>query len=317
MCLFETLYKKILIKRYDDNHIIHYFSHKDFDNLKAENINFITDEGLTIRGNFYFYPSYKENRLIIFCHGIGGGHRSYMREIELLCKNGYRVLAYDNIGCFESEGKNIRAASESINDLLCVLNTLKNNGMLNGIKVSLIGHSWGGHAVSNILSYYDGISSIVCISGYASIELFLKSIFKGKHNFIRKSIIKYEKKINPNLYNSYSYNAVKDTKTKILFIHSKDDPTIKLDASAFSYKEKINNPNVQYILCEGKLHNPNYTYDAVKYMNESFMEYNKLIKTKKLKSFNDKKAYMDKLDWYRMTSQDEEIWNKILETLKK
>ena len=55
MCLFETLYKKILIKRYDDNHIIHYFSHKDFDNLKAENINFITDEGLTIRGNFYFY----------------------------------------------------------------------------------------------------------------------------------------------------------------------------------------------------------------------------------------------------------------------
>ena len=62
MCLFETLYKKILIKRYDDNQIIHYFSHKDFDNLKAENINFITDEGLTIWGNFYFYPSYKENR---------------------------------------------------------------------------------------------------------------------------------------------------------------------------------------------------------------------------------------------------------------
>ena len=316
MCFIKTLYKKILIKRYDDDHIIHYFSYKDFDGLYAESRNFKTEEGYLIKGYYYYYPSYKEDQLIIFSHGIGGGHRSYMREIELLCKKGYRVLSYDNVGCFESEGKSIRAASESTNDLLCVLNTLKKEGSLNGIKVSLIGHSWGGHAVSNILSYYNEIDSIVCISGYASMEVFLNSMFKGKHKFIRHSIMKYEKKINEKLYNSYSYNAVKDTKTRVLFIHSKDDSVVGLDASAFSYKDKINNPNVNYLLCEGKSHNPNYTYDAVKYMKESFGEYNKLIKAKKLKTFEAKKAYMDKLDWYRMTEQDEDIWNIILSNIK-
>ena len=29
---------------------------------------------------------YTQDTLLIFCHGIGGGHRSYLTEIHTLCK---------------------------------------------------------------------------------------------------------------------------------------------------------------------------------------------------------------------------------------
>lgn len=316
MNIFVYHYKNTTIKRYDDSHLIKYFDYTDFPSLNRSPIEFKTKQGNKIQGYFYSYPNYKEDHLVIFCHGIGGGHRSYMREIEFLCKNGYRVLSYDNIGCFESEGKNIRAMSESINDLHCVLLTLKEKNLLDGIKVSLIGHSWGGHAVSNILSYYKDIYSITCISGYSSHKLFINYCLKNKYAFIGKAIQKYEDKQNKDYSRAYSYDAVKDTKTKVLFIHSKDDPVVPLCTSAFEYKDRINNPNVRFLLVDNKKHNPNYTIDAVNYMNECFGTYNKLCKEKKLKSFKEKKEYMNQFEWYRMTEQDPEVWSEIFKELK-
>ena len=36
-------------------------------------------------------PSGQPVRIEMFCHGIGGGHRSYMKEIDALCRRGYTV----------------------------------------------------------------------------------------------------------------------------------------------------------------------------------------------------------------------------------
>ena len=94
MGLVSAIYKKAFVKRYDDDGIIHYFSHRDFEGLNAKPVSFRTPQNLLIRGYLYSYaPVSRPAELVVFCHGMGGGHRSYMREIEVICKRGYEVLA--------------------------------------------------------------------------------------------------------------------------------------------------------------------------------------------------------------------------------
>ena len=91
MGMITRYYKKFLIHRYDENGYIKYFSADDFEGLRQEAVSFLSGKNL-LKGYFYHYDGCKKDELIIFCHGIGGGHRSYMAEIELLCRKGYPVF---------------------------------------------------------------------------------------------------------------------------------------------------------------------------------------------------------------------------------
>ena len=68
--------------RADDTGAIRYFSPEDFEGLSVSPYSFPAHEGHTLQGYFYSYgePSIP-NRIVIFDHGMGGGHRSYLREI--------------------------------------------------------------------------------------------------------------------------------------------------------------------------------------------------------------------------------------------
>src|SRR5574344_1030890 len=141
--LVQKVDKDSFLKRCDDNHIFFYHKASDYKGLKDDKYEFKTEDGTTLRGHFYYYPNYNKKELIIFCHGFGGGHRSYLDYINFFCLNGYRVLAYDYKGTFESDGENLGGFSEPIVDLLALLNTLKKEGYFDKYKVSCIGHSWG------------------------------------------------------------------------------------------------------------------------------------------------------------------------------
>lgn len=318
MGLFSIIYKKNFVHRYDDDHIIKYFFYKDFKDMDAKAVEFRTPQGLLIRGNIYSYPLekltpiYRKKDLVIFCHGLGGGHRSYMREIECICREGYEVLAYDNVGCWESEGKDIRGVSESINDLVSCLDYIASSDELKTREIHIVGHSWGGYAVGNILNFRkENIKSVTVISGFASIETLTDAGFGGKLKPFKKLIRRFELKVNPSYADSCSVDALKDTKAKALLIHSRDDQMAAISTGLDYVRSRINNPNVTYLAVEGKFHNPNYTTDAVTYMQQTFGEYETLVRDKKLKTVEQKKAYMADKDFWRMTEQDEDIWAKI------
>ena len=65
----------------------------------------------------------------------------------------------------------------------------------------------------------------------------------------------------------------------------------------------------------GKLHNPNYTADAVRYLNGYFKELTRKIKRKELVTPQQQKAFVDSYDWHRMTTQDDAVWQEIFATL--
>ena len=111
------IYESQFLNRCDDHGLAHYFSHTDFPGLRQQPFDFKSSLGHQMKGWFYCYDEIIPGRVVVFDHGFGGGHRSYMKEIEKLCRHGYLVYTYDHTGCMESGGENPRGLAQSLRDL--------------------------------------------------------------------------------------------------------------------------------------------------------------------------------------------------------
>lgn len=139
-----NFYKGMMYARCDDNGTAFYFSASDFPGLKSEAYSFKASAGHTLNGALYHYDNPIPGRLIVFDHGFGGGHRSYMKEIEMLCRHGYLVFAYDHTGCMTSGGESPNGMAQSLCDLNDCITMLKADDRFAGMDISVMGHSWGG-----------------------------------------------------------------------------------------------------------------------------------------------------------------------------
>ncbi len=294
-------YRQKFLMRYDEDGAVHYFQTKDFPSLTRRDISFPSERGEILRGGVYGYPN-AEN-LIVFAHGIGPGHRAYMREIERLCRSGYFVLAYDMAGCGESDGEELFALSQAISDLNACLDFVKKNF---SCPVSLVGHSLGGYAVGNIGNFRKDFDKIVCLSGFLSVERIAKMYFGEAAD-----ILAYER-AQTAYADSCSLTAYRGKKA--LLIHSTDDAVVPYEETTALVQKEY--PELSYCIVQGRKHNPNYTADAVSYMNEVFSAYARAAKAGELSSLEEKKAFLAGTDWLRMTEQDEEVFSRIEEFLK-
>lgn len=311
------IYENMMLKRCDDNGNVFYFSAEDFPGLEREAYSFKSSKGHKIQGYFYSYPDAKPERLIIFEHGMGGGHLSYMREIEKLCMAGYLVLAYDHTGCMESGGDTTGGLAQSLCDLNDLLCNLKKDGKYKDFDFSVVGHSWGGFSAMNISSLHSHISHIVVISGFVSAEKMINSFFGGILKAYRKCIMELERKSNPSLVNADGAEALKNTKSKVLLIYSDNDTLCKKEVHFDELKAELSDKeNITFHLENNKGHNPNFTENAVKYKDEFFAVLTKKMKKKELETETQKTSFKKSYDWYRMTEQDEKVWRKILNFLE-
>ena len=314
--LFEkqilNMFRSSFLRRCDDTGTAFYFSAADFPGLKAEPFAFPSSVGHTLRGNFYHYDNPIPGRIVVFDHGFGGGHLSYMREIEELCRHGYLVFSYDHTGCMTSGGETIRGFSQSLMDLNDCLTALKNSERCRGLDISVIGHSWGGFSTANICALHPEVSHIVVLSGFVSVEKLVGQFFSGLLKGYRKAVIALDP--NPGFTGYNAVESLSGTEAKVLLVYSENDKmvskTVHFDAlkAGLSHKE-----NIRFLLVANKGHNPNYTEDAVAYLGEYSADVAK--KAKKLTTDDAKKAYVSSWDWRRMTAQDETVWAEIFRTL--
>ena len=316
MGLVSSLYTRFVCHRYDDPGYLKYFTAADFPGLTAEPVAFASGAN-TLRGYFYAYPD-AGDALAIFCHGIGGGHLSYMKEIERLCRAGWRVLAYDNTGCFASDGDGIGGLSGSLRDLDAAVRWLKQTGAFaEASRVVAVGHSWGGYAVGNIPAFHPEIQRVVVISGFASVESLLcaftqKMPLPGKNALIRR-LLAIERKQNPAYADAAMPDALKTGETRYFFAHDENDPTVPFAANTGALRMRF--PDARYRVTDDRFHNPNYTADAAKYLTETFSRFNALVKKGKCRTLADKQAFFADADWDRMTRQDEAFWTEALSFL--
>lgn len=307
--MVKKIYNSFIFKRCDDEGLAYYFSEKDFDGLVAEPYVFKGNNGQKLQGYFYYYPNPDQIRIVVFDHGMGGGHRSYIREIETLARHGYKVFAYDHTGCMQSEGENTVGFTQSLCDLDCCLKTLKADESLKGKTFSVIGHSWGGYSTLNISKFHTDLTHVVVLSGPASVD-----IITQQFGPLKNSIRQLEKEANPRCYDCDGADSLKNTKAKVLLIYSDNDKMVNKEANFDYLKANLSGrENTFFHIEKFKDHNPNYTSDAVRYLGEYLAILNK--KKKELKTDEQKKDFVAGFDWYRMTAQDEKVWAKIFEVL--
>ena len=312
----EQMYRARLFKRYDDTGCVFYFSPDDFPSLNAEPYTFKSKKGDVLKGYFYSYGEPIANRLIVFDHGMGAGHRAYMKEIELLAKHGYLVFSYDHTGCFESEGAHTGGLSQSCSDLCDCITAIKSEEKYKNLKIAVMGHSWGAISTLNVSHFHPDLTHVIAIAGPISLKQMLASNFGGIMKGYAKHLYAVEETSNPTTASLDARESLLKTDAKILLIYSEDDPIVKkkfhYDALYTALSEK---ENVRFVLEKNKKHNPNYTEDAVAYMDSFFAELTEKLKKGQLTTDEAKKEFTASYDWHRMTAQDGRVWDKIFLTL--
>ena len=309
-------YKALLFRRYDDIGSVYYYSEKDFNGLGKERFDFVTSRKNRLSGYFYSYPHPVEGKLVIFDHGLGGGHRSYMKEIETLCRHGFTVYAYDHTGCMESEGESVNGLCQSLADLDDCVSAIRENERFKDAELSVIGHSWGGFACGNICAFHSDISRIVVISGFVSAQKIAEQNLRGILSFFRKDVAEIEKEANPAYFSSRADEALLKTDAKTLLIYSSDDKIVKKKYHFDVLKKALSGKrNIRFMLVNGKGHNPNYTYEAVALLKDFQTELKRQSKKGLLRTAEQKEKFRSSFDWDRITEQDEIVWKEIFQIL--
>lgn len=247
----------------------YYYEHYQAEYPRAE-VEFKSGNN-TLKG--FIYGAENSKGLLVFAHGIGGGHEDYMKNLLWFVDNGWRVFAYDATGSGHSEGNGTRGLPQSALDLDAALTFAESDARLNSLPVYLMGHSWGGYAAAAVLNFNHKIAGSASISGYNEpIEM----IFEWTENMgeFRYAMTPFVWIYNKALFGQYSgmtaVNGINKSDVPVLIIHGTEDGTIGYDKSSIiSEKENITNPNAQYITLDGGGHNNIfYTKEALEYIKE-------------------------------------------------
>lgn len=312
----EAAYRKRLYERSDDTGTAFYYSAEDFPGLEREPFPFASPMGHRMQGYFYHFEHFKPGRVVVFDHGMGGGHRSYLKEIALLAGHGYLVFAYDHTGCMESGGAGTNGFAQSLCDLDVCLNALKAHPMCTGCTFSVIGHSWGAYACLNIPAFHPEIRHAIAISGFVSVAQMLRQAFSGPLRFYRRAAFGWEKAANPDYAACSAADGLRNTDATVLVIHSADDTVVKANLHFRPLQAALaDRENIRFLEVNGKEHNPNYTADAVRYKRMYLAQLSKRLKRGTLSSIEQRREFVAGFDWDRMTAQDDAVWQEIFAAL--
>ncbi len=313
-----AMYSGMLFTRHDADGSIFYFTHGDFDGLIAEPFEFNNNRGDVLRGNFYSYPDAREDTLVVFDHGMGTGHTAYMREIEMLARHGYRVFSYDHTGCTHSDGKAIRGFAGSLSDLDAAITALKAAEQLDGRRLVVMGHSWGGFSTMNIAAYHPDVEAIVALSGFTSVRTIQADNLSGILALWRGTVWQLEEAENPDYVNADAVTTLAGTSARALIIHSTDDKTVSYKKHFGRLSKALEGRNnVTLLTVTGKGHNPNFTAEAVAYKDKFFAEHTAAKKKNALSTSEEKASFVSSYNWYKMTEQDEKLWQIIFDHIDK
>lgn len=310
------MYQAMAFARCDDMGLAFYYTADNFDGLCKEEFTFKSSKGHNLQGFLYYYENPREDRLVVFDHGFGGGHLSYMKEIEMLCRRGLRVFAYDHTGCMRSEGMGAGGMAQSLCDLNDAFCFIKEQERFRSCTLSVMGHSWGGFSSANIAALHSDIQHVVVLSGFLSVKRLIHSFFGGLLAPYRSSVLALEAKHNEPLLVYDATETLKAADARILLVYSDNDPLCTRRAQYEPLAEALSGrENITLRLERGKGHNPNYTHDAVAALANYSRALRKIQKKKNLTA-EDKHAFVSSFDWERITAQDSDVWNAIYQTLE-
>lgn len=278
-------------KRADKNPYLKYFTAEDF-GLSAESVTLPRGlKGYLYRGDT------RNNKLVIFCHGMGPGHIAYTTEIAYFCNLGYTVLAVDNKGCNLSEGRSIIGMYSGVQTAVRAIDFAKKFGFE---KTFLVGHSWGGYSAL-CASKQRKVDGVVAISAPTTPA---RTIADGASSIISKPLssilIPFWWVVNFRTFgihgNMNSAKCAMKNGTPTFLIHGDKDGVVTRSRAAFY---KAEGDNISKLLVKDRAHNPYNTVRAEKLLAE-------LSRQLRLGETD-----FDEFDFTSATEEDKEVMNWI------
>ena len=305
-------------KRCEGNPKLKYFTADDFEGLIAKPIEFKSNKGQLLRGNIYTNKHIKEYKgLIIFVHGMGGGHLSYTTEINTFAKAGFIVMAYDNTGTCSSEGKNLKGFYQAVIDLNYALKFVEKNSELNKYSIKLVGHSWGAYTVCQALQDKHNIKAVVAMATPNNVSKLICDNAKKETNINFSILSPFITIVN---FLTFGKKGIKDTAqilkntiVPVLLLHGDLDLPVPLKNSPISSEKIKGKENIKSIVYKEGYHNIYQTKESAEYLNSFFEKLIRLNKEYKGKPPEDKlDDIYNNSDYKKMTEEDETVMNTII-----
>ncbi len=197
----------------------------------------------------YYYPVSDPKGLVVTVHGFHSGADDYLPLIEAFVKGGYAVFTYDVTGNYSSGGEDGVGMCQQLVDLDRVLDYLAQNKTFADMPKLLVGHSWGGYAVSSVLALHSEVKACVCLAPMwngATIMIEKSEEYVDDLAYTIKPVFDAYQK---HLFGDYTkYNAVvgiNSTDIPVLIAQGVDDTVITPDGQSITaHLDKLTNPNV-------------------------------------------------------------------------
>lgn len=196
--------------------------------LNYEEISFVTEDNLTLRGWFIPHSGKNDVKTIIFLHGYPADKGNILPTISFLNKD-YNLFLFDFRYFGESEGHYSTAGAKEVKDVKAAVEFLKRRGIN---EVGVWGFSMGGATALMAASQIPEIKAIVSEASYAELDqmtyaLYQLPILKYPLGWLTSFWAKVfmgisTKDVSP-------YKSAKGLDLPILIIHSRNDEIIPFD----------------------------------------------------------------------------------------
>ncbi len=209
----------------------------------------------------YFYPCYNAKGMVVVCHGMHAGADDYIPFIEYFVHSGYAVFTYDCQGTYASEGDSTVGMCTPLVNLDHALTYIKNDKILSKYPLFLFGHSWGGYAVTTVLSIHKNIRGCAAVAPFNSGYTLLAE--KGEQymapfadmvqfDFPEQFLNTYQTLLFKDYTKYDAVQGINSTDIPVYIAHGKRDFIISFNhQSVISHKDEIRSTNVTYYIGDG------------------------------------------------------------------
>ncbi|MBP0972486.1 MAG: alpha/beta hydrolase [Oscillospiraceae bacterium] len=250
------------------------------DTHTRENVQFNSGKN-TLQGYIYGLENLEDgdpNGLIVFAHGIGAGHESYINQLLWFADRGWVVFAYDATGSCTSEGSGTVGLVQSALDLDAALSFAAQDERFAGLPVCLLGHSWGGYAVCSVQNFDHDLTAACSLSGYAYP---MEMLQQGAEYAVGKPLSVvfhpfawgYNKAMFGSNSDLNAVDGINRSGIPVLVMHGEKDTTVPYEKiSVLSKQAQITNPNARFETITGPYatHNSFLSSDAANVYKQEF-----------------------------------------------
>ena len=292
------------------------------DSHPRDDIEFSLD-GSTLRG--HVYGADNDRGLIVFRHGIFSKHEDYLPFITSMVDKGWRVLAYDAIGCGDSDGDSVIGMSQSPIDVVAAIDFAREEGLAEGMPIVLWGHSWGGYGVAAALAQRPDVDACVTMSGFDTPIKVLTSSAMSAYGLIGavqapflwlNTVIDFG-----DVANVSASEAVLASGVPTLVVHGSDDATVPLAGTSIldalqSSGQDLEEAKITLATLdeEGRCGHNDYFYshESQAYLNECAVELQALLDENGDDTTSPEvQAYLASVDMLKANTADPALIDKI------